>query len=157
MTLRTPAKPLAVAMLLLAFASASAWAAGEVNLSRYVLSITNPDTTTASAAVDIVRVQEFCADEDGCTLSLRLEAISRFAGSDWHLYYSTLQTKWRTATSSGRDANTTVELVAEVADGATVECSLTDADGDNSDSGSGFQLDLASAFAETVCVLVIID
>jgi len=142
MTLRTAAASLAVAMVVLFVLPTPVSTASLVNLSRYVVRRQVAPFTVATDQVSGTRIQELCADEDGCAVTLRMENANQLNASRLHLFYGTVAPfKWMTSVpNSGTDGDLGFATpVANVNLGALL-CMLSDGDGGGVDSGAGFEL-----------------
>jgi len=159
MSPRAAVASLSAAAILASVLPTPALALSPVNLSRYVVQRLVESTGTVDE-VDAGRVQELCADEDGCALTLRLEtSADLFHAVRLQLFYSSFlgDNPWTTETTTGHDGNGVVEEVAGFFFPAQV-CILSDAELGGQDENHGFVLVSGSEGGVIVkCTLVIAD
>ncbi len=156
MTSRTAAS-LAVTTVVLFLLPMPAHTASHVNLSRYVVERVVPSGEGFGDPVSADRIQELCADEDGCSVAFRVESDQGVFGAlRVDLFSGTFPPfKWRTASNNGTDGDlTSTDVVSFGAGGAT--CIFRDGDGSN-DGAAGFELYSESVLGTVTCGIVIID
>src|SRR5262245_55648372 len=90
-------------------------AAGLVNLSRVMIRSALNVGQSEVHSIAGARMQEFCADEDGCLITLRMEDAGGFEASQWHLLYRTLSGAWKTENSNGTDASAPAAQIGALA------------------------------------------
>jgi len=108
---------------------------------------------------------EYCADADGCKITLKLADGPAFEAKSTHLYLGESDSLvWlseaSTETGLHRDGDGTGEQAASVILGFYTNCGLGDWDpvGDGSDSGPGFVLGVVPApGGSATCTLVVED
>ena len=149
----------AAALVVLAVQPRPVESASPVNLSHFVV---HRSVTTGNSMYDLVpfaQVQDLCADEDGCTVTLKKETSdgSIFEVAQVQVFYSLPFIKWKTTAGlSGMDAAAGAQTVLSTGGGSSL-CFLSDGDG-ATDSVFGFSVYTeAAGGVDTTCECVIAD
>lgn len=130
-------------------------AAEEFNLSRYKLTL-QVASSYSSVPVDPVPFDALCRDDDGCTVSIRLEGPSVMSGASTRLFLSA-DPRWSAngATHSDGDGNVDYPLDVDLPDN---HCFLSDADVFIGDPEIGFALwSQSNNVLLPTCVMVLED
>ena len=154
------AASLAAALAVSSILLAPLGAASPVNMSRLVVSRTI--TGGGPGFYDLVsgdRIQELCADEDGCVIAIRMESSDGYLqGGRGQLFYGRVQPKWHTTVTSGTDGQNGAEFVVGISSGDGNFCDVSDAEPGTDDDGVGFSLQtLNDASPVLTCEFVIAD
>jgi hypothetical protein len=137
-----------------------------VHASRVIHRVTvNAGALYKAIAVPQQGLAEYCADADGCKITLKLADGPAFEAKSTHLYFGESDSLvWlseaSTVTGLHRDGDGTGEQAASVLLGFYANCGLGDWDpvGDGSDSIPGFVLGVVPApGSSATCTLVVED
>ena len=150
-------KPFATKIVLgiVFFVGGDVLAAEEFNLSRYKLTMPVAGTYSVST-VDPVPFDALCRDDDGCTVTIRVEGPSVMRGASTKLFLSA-DSRWSAngETHSDGDDNAEFPLDVNLPDN---HCFLSDADVFAADPVIGFALWAQSDNAvPPTCVMVLED
>jgi hypothetical protein len=149
-----------VALIVLPVGAQPVLAGEEVNMSRYKATVADPPGLPGTTlVVDNAILNDLCRDDDGCSVTLRLETASVIDAYTNHLFFSESSLRWKGAPASPCanfcvDGNGFGGPLMGIGDGSNYSCIFSDGE----DTGGGDLVEGWRVLAlGATCVLVVVD